>query len=43
VLFNLKWDQIDLRSGVMTRKAAGETEAANKRKPPVRLARPWCA
>lgn len=39
VLFNLKWDQIDLRSGVMTRKAAGETEAANKRKPPVKLGR----
>jgi integrase len=37
VLFNLKWDQVDLRSGVLTRKAAGETEAANKRKPPVRL------
>src|SRR6202012_3883429 len=37
VIFNLKWDQIDLRSGIMNRKAAGETEAANKRKPPVRL------
>jgi integrase len=39
VLFNLTWDQIDLRSGVMTRKSAGETVAANKRKPPVRLGR----
>lgn len=39
VLFMLKWSQIDLRAGVMTRKAAGETEAANKRKPPVRLGR----
>lgn len=39
VLFNLKWDQVDLRSGVMTRKSAGETEAANKRKPPVKLGR----
>jgi len=39
VLFNLKWEQVDLRSGVLTRKAAGETEAANKRKPPVKLGR----
>lgn len=39
VLFGLRWDQVDLRSGVLTRKAAGETEAANKRKPPVRLGR----
>jgi len=39
VLFNLKWDQIDLASGVMNRRAPGETEAANKRKPPVRLGR----
>lgn len=37
VLLNLRWEQIDLRTGVMNRKAAGETEAANKRKPPVRL------
>jgi integrase len=37
VLFSLKWDQIDLRRGIMNRKAAGETEAANKKKPPVRL------
>jgi integrase len=37
VLLGLRWDQIDLRRGVMSRKAAGETEAANKRKPPVRL------
>jgi integrase len=37
VLFSLRWDQINLRSGVMDRMAAGETEAANKRKPPVRL------
>lgn len=39
VLLNLRWDQIDLRRGIMNRKAAGETEAANKRKPPVRLGR----
>lgn len=39
VIFNLTWDQVDLRSGVLTRKAPGETEAANKRKPPVRLGR----
>jgi integrase len=37
VLFTLKWKQVDLSAGVLTRKAAGETEAANKRKPPVRL------
>lgn len=37
VLLALRWDQIDLRRGVMDRKAIGETEAANKRKPPVRL------
>jgi len=42
VLLNLRWDQIDLRRGVMDRKAVGEAEASNKRKPPVRLARPWC-
>lgn len=39
VLLNLKWDQINLSSGVMDRRAAGETEAANKKKPPVRLGR----
>jgi integrase len=39
VLLNLRWDQIDLARGVMNRKGAGETEAANKRKPPVRLGR----
>lgn len=39
VLFGLKWGQIDLARGVMTRMAPGETEAANKRKPPVRLGR----
>jgi integrase len=37
VLLNLRWDQIDLRRGVMDRKAIGESEASNKRKPPVRL------
>lgn len=37
VLLNLRWDQIDLRRGVMDRKAVGEAEATNKRKPPVRL------
>jgi integrase len=37
VLFTLKWRQVDLNAGVLTRKAAGETVAANKRKPPVRL------
>jgi len=37
VLLNLRWDQIDLRRGVMDRRALGETESATKRKPPVRL------
>lgn len=39
VLFNLKWDQIDLKRGVMLRRAAGTAEAGNKRTPPVRLGR----
>jgi len=39
VLLSLRWDQIDLERGVMDRKALGETEAGNKRKPPVRLGR----
>lgn len=39
VLLNLRWDQVDLKAGILTRKAAGEVEAANKRKPPVRLGR----
>ena len=39
VLFSLKWSQIDLARGVMVRMAPGETEAANKRKSPVRLGR----
>jgi integrase len=39
VLFSLKWSQIDLERGVMVRMAPGEIEAANKRKPPVRLGR----
>jgi len=39
VLFTLRWDQIDLRRGIMTRLAAGQTEAPNKRRPPVRLGR----
>jgi integrase len=37
VLLNLQWGQIDLRRGILNRRAAGETESANKRKPPVRL------
>jgi integrase len=39
VLLALRWDQIDLRRGIMNRRAAGESEAANKRTPPVRLGR----
>lgn len=37
VLLRLKWDQIELTSGVMSRRAAGETEDARKRAPKVRL------
>jgi integrase len=37
VLLSLRWDQIDLRRGIMSRRAMGEGEATNKRKPPVRL------
>lgn len=33
----LTWDQIDLISGVMARRAAGEAEDARKRAPRVRL------
>ncbi|MEY9806926.1 site-specific integrase [Bradyrhizobium elkanii] len=39
VLLSLKWSQIDLDTGIMDRKVAGETEASNKLKPPVRLGR----
>jgi integrase len=39
VLLGLRWDQVDLARGIMDRKALGETEASNKRKPPVRLGR----
>lgn len=39
VLLGLRWSQIDLSAGVLNRKAAGETDAANKRNPPVRLRR----
>ena len=39
VLFNLRWDQIDLERGIMNRRAAGEAEVANKKAPPVRLGR----
>jgi integrase len=39
VLFNLKWDWIDLEHGIMNRIAPGEIEDATKKAPPVRLAR----
>lgn len=39
VLFGLRWSQVDLVHGILTRKGAGETVAANKGKPPVRLGR----
>ena len=37
VLFDLQWDWIDLDRGVMSRRAPGAAEIANKRTPPVRL------
>jgi integrase len=39
VLLNLRWDQIDLVSGVMLRKAYRQTEISNKQAPPVKLGR----
>lgn len=39
VLLSLKWSQIDLEGGVMRRRAQGEGERKNKRRPPVRLGR----
>lgn len=39
VMLTLKWSQIDLEHGVMTRKAEGAIERANKKRPPVRLGR----
>jgi integrase len=33
----LQWSWIDLRAGVMRRRAPGEAELATKRRPPVRL------
>jgi integrase len=39
ILLGLRWDQINLASGVLTRRRPGETDAANKSNPPVRLKR----
>lgn len=39
VLLRLQWSQIDLRRGIMERRAPGEAEVSNKRTPPVRLGR----
>lgn len=39
VLLGLRWEQLNLAAGVLTRRAPGETDAANKRNPPVRLKR----
>jgi integrase len=39
VLFNLTWEQVDLKAGVMYRRARGRAEDARKRTPPVRLGR----
>jgi integrase len=36
-VLDLKWDWIDLESGIMRRMAPGSVGAANKRRPPVRL------
>lgn len=38
-ILRLRWDQIDMNKGIMRRRAAGETEDARKRTPPVRLGR----
>lgn len=39
VLLDLQWSWIDLQRGIMSRRGLGESEASNKRKPPVRLGR----
>lgn len=38
-ILGLKWEQVDLSSAVLSRRAAGESEAGKKRSPPVRLGR----
>lgn len=39
VILRLKWNQVDLSTGVMRRRAFGEAEDARKKTPPVRLGR----
>jgi integrase len=39
VLFRLEWSWIDLKHGVMSRRAPGTSETANKRAPKVKLGR----
>ena len=39
VILALKWDQIDLESGIMLRRPQGTAGALNKQAPPVRLGR----
>jgi integrase len=39
VIFNLTWDQIDLASGLMKRRAEGLAESKNKKAPTVKLGR----
>ena len=39
VLLRLEWSWIDLKNGVMSRRAPGASEAANKRAPKVKLGR----
>jgi integrase len=39
VLFALRWEWMDFERGVMRRRAPGEREIANKRRPPVRVGR----
>lgn len=38
-LLGLQWSWIDLNRGIMNRRAPGQSEAANKRTPPVKLGR----
>jgi integrase len=38
-IFGLRWEQVDLKGGVMHRRGQGERENARKRTPPVRLGR----
>lgn len=39
VIVQLQWDWIDFKSGIMRRRAIGEQERSQKRRPPVKLGR----